>query len=145
VRSAWTAGVRYVDTAPFYSVGQAERAVGDALRDQPRGEWVLSTKVGRLLRPSRSPRPGSSNGTCCRSTSSTTIRTTASCARSRTARSAWAWRASTFSMSTTSIGIGVNERGVQIAAMEWGDWEAFLLVGRYTLLEQAPLEDLLPK
>src|SRR5207237_2118831 len=50
VRAAWEAGVRYVDTAPYYGVGQAERCVGDALRDRPRGEWVLSTKVGRLLR-----------------------------------------------------------------------------------------------
>src|SRR5436189_316950 len=51
VSAAWDAGVRYVDTAPFYGVGQAERCVGDALRDRPRDEWVLSTKVGRLLRP----------------------------------------------------------------------------------------------
>jgi len=51
VAAAWNAGVRYVDTAPFYGVGQAERAVGDATRDHPRDEWVLSTKVGRLLRP----------------------------------------------------------------------------------------------
>ena len=48
--AAWTAGVRYVDTAPFYGVGQGERCVGDALRDHPRDEWVLSTTVGRLLR-----------------------------------------------------------------------------------------------
>ena len=47
---AWAAGVRYVDTAPYYGVGQAERCIEDALRDRPRGEWVLSTKVGRLLR-----------------------------------------------------------------------------------------------
>src|SRR5258708_35816572 len=51
VRAAWEAGVRYVDTAPYYGFGQAERAVGDALRAEPRDEWVLSTKVGRLLRP----------------------------------------------------------------------------------------------
>src|SRR5438067_12525558 len=51
VRAAWAAGVRYVDTAPYYGFGQAERAVGDALRAAPRAEWVLSTKVGRLLRP----------------------------------------------------------------------------------------------
>ena len=51
VAAAWDAGVRYVDTAPFYGVGQAERCVGDALRERPRDEWVLSTKVGRLLRP----------------------------------------------------------------------------------------------
>ena len=48
VAAAWEAGVRYVDTAPFYGVGQAERCVGDALRERPRDEWVLSTKVGRL-------------------------------------------------------------------------------------------------
>jgi D-threo-aldose 1-dehydrogenase len=49
VRAAWAAGVRYVDTAPFYGFGRVERCVGDALRDVPRDEWVLSTKVGRLL------------------------------------------------------------------------------------------------
>src|SRR5262249_40265831 len=54
VRAAWTAGVRYVDTAPYYGFGQAERCVGDALRAVPRDEWVLSTKVGRLLRPQAS-------------------------------------------------------------------------------------------
>src|SRR2546423_1083921 len=44
-----------------------------------------------------------------------------------------------------AIGIGVNEREVLLEAMEWGDWDAFLLAGRYTLLEQAPLDDLLPQ
>ena len=44
-----------------------------------------------------------------------------------------------------AIGIGVNERAVLLEAMDWGAWDAFLLAGRYTLLEQAPLDDLLPK
>ena len=44
-----------------------------------------------------------------------------------------------------AIGIGVNEREVLLEAMEWGQWDAFLLAGRYTLLEQAPLDDLLPR
>jgi D-threo-aldose 1-dehydrogenase len=44
-----------------------------------------------------------------------------------------------------AIGIGVNEREVLLEAMEWGEWDAFLLAGRYTLLEQAPLDDLFPK
>ena len=44
-----------------------------------------------------------------------------------------------------AIGIGVNEREVLLEAMEWGQWDAFLLAGRYTLLEQAPLDDLIPK
>src|SRR4029077_15437991 len=44
-----------------------------------------------------------------------------------------------------AIGIGVNEKEVLLEALEWGEWDAFLLAGRYTLLEQAPLDDLLPK
>lgn len=44
----------------------------------------------------------------------------------------------------TAIGLGVNEKAVLIEAMGFGDWDAFLLAGRYTLLEQAPLDDLLP-
>jgi D-threo-aldose 1-dehydrogenase len=44
-----------------------------------------------------------------------------------------------------AIGIGVNEREVLLEAMDWGDWDAFLLASRYTLLEQDPLNDLLPK
>jgi D-threo-aldose 1-dehydrogenase len=44
-----------------------------------------------------------------------------------------------------AIGIGVNEREVLLEALEWGQWDAFLLAGRYTLLEQAPLDDLMPK
>jgi D-threo-aldose 1-dehydrogenase len=44
-----------------------------------------------------------------------------------------------------AIGIGVNEREVLLEGMEWGACDAFLLAGRYTLLEQAPLNDLLPK
>ena len=44
-----------------------------------------------------------------------------------------------------AFGIGVNEREVLLEALEWGEWDAFLLAGRYTLLEQAPLDDLLPR
>ena len=44
----------------------------------------------------------------------------------------------------SAIGIGVNEKAVLLEAMGWGEWDAFLLAGRYTLLEQAPLDDLLP-
>src|SRR3954466_2338660 len=51
VDTAWDRGVRYFDTAPHYGLGLAERRVGAALRERPRDELVLSTKVGRLLRP----------------------------------------------------------------------------------------------
>ena len=42
------------------------------------------------------------------------------------------------------VGLGVNEREVCLAALERGDWDCFLLAGRYTLLEQDPLDDLFP-
>lgn len=48
---AWHAGLRYFDTAPFYGFGLSERRTGDFLRDKPRGSYILSSKVGRLLRP----------------------------------------------------------------------------------------------
>ena len=51
VATAWDRGVRLFDTAPLYGSGLSERRVGAALRDRPRGELVLSTKVGRLLEP----------------------------------------------------------------------------------------------
>ncbi len=51
--SAWDAGVRYFDTAPWYGRGQSEHRVGRALYRRRRDEFVLSTKVGRVLRASR--------------------------------------------------------------------------------------------
>jgi D-threo-aldose 1-dehydrogenase len=51
VDAAWDAGVRYFDTAPHYGLGLSERRLGAALRRRPRAEYVLSTKVGRLLVP----------------------------------------------------------------------------------------------
>jgi D-threo-aldose 1-dehydrogenase len=51
LEAAWQRGIRHFDTAPFYGFGLAERRLGDFLRGKPRGSYVLSTKVGRLLRP----------------------------------------------------------------------------------------------
>lgn len=48
---AWDAGIRYFDTAPFYGHGLSERRVGDFLQGKTRGDFVLSTKVGRILKP----------------------------------------------------------------------------------------------
>lgn len=47
--AAWEMGIRRFDTAPFYGRGLSERRVGDFLRDKPKTEYVLSTKVGRRL------------------------------------------------------------------------------------------------
>jgi D-threo-aldose 1-dehydrogenase len=49
VRASWDAGIRYFDTAPHYGLGLAERRLGDALRERPRDEYVVSTKIGRML------------------------------------------------------------------------------------------------
>ncbi len=181
VAAAWGAGVRYVDTAPFYGVGQAERAVGDAMRDHPRNEWVLSTKVGRLLQPNPTgehadgrhhPLPFDpvydySYDGIMRSFEDSFQRLGLAridilyvhdigvyqhgpeghpphmkALRESGYRALESLRSSG---AVSAFGIGVNEREVLLEAMEWGQWDAFLLAGRYTLLEQAPLDDLLPK
>jgi D-threo-aldose 1-dehydrogenase len=51
VRSALEAGLTYVDTAPHYGLGLAERRLGRVLAGLPRDRFVVSTKVGRLVRP----------------------------------------------------------------------------------------------
>ncbi|WP_422780937.1 aldo/keto reductase [Plantibacter sp. Mn2098] len=58
VPAAWKAGIRYFDTAPHYGLGVSEERLGEALRDLPRDEYVLSTKVGRVLEPNPDYRPG---------------------------------------------------------------------------------------
>src|SRR5499427_7066980 len=180
IRAAWSAGVRYIDTAPYYGVGQAERCVGDAMREVPRDEWVLSTKVGRLLRPRlapgsderRHPLPFDavydySYDGIMRSFEDSFQRlglaridilyvhdigayqhgVEATAALMKTLRESGCRALESLRRSgeVSAIGIGVNEREVLLEALEWGAWDAFLLAGRYTLLEQAPLDDLLPK
>lgn len=53
IQQSWDAGVRYFDTAPYYGHGLAELRLGHALRWKNRRDYVLSTKVGRLLKPAR--------------------------------------------------------------------------------------------
>lgn len=51
LQAAWDAGIRHFDTAPHYGIGLSERRLGAFLRTKPRDEFILSTKVGRLLDP----------------------------------------------------------------------------------------------
>ncbi len=53
IEAAWNAGVRYYDTSPWYGLGLAERRLGAFLHKQTRSEYVLSSKVGKLLTASR--------------------------------------------------------------------------------------------
>lgn len=49
VEAAWQSGIRYFDTAPLYGAGLAELRLGEALAAHPRDEYLLGTKVGRLI------------------------------------------------------------------------------------------------
>jgi D-threo-aldose 1-dehydrogenase len=181
VAAAWDAGVRYVDTAPFYGVGAAEHRVGDAMRDQDRSAWVLSTKAGRLLRPKTDSAPSAdgrlspmpfevvydySYDGIMRSVEDSYQRLGLAKIDILYVHDIGAYqhgeelnrqhlsvlRDSGYKALdelrrtgvVSAIGIGVNEKEVLIEAQGFGDWDAFLLAGRYTLLEQGPLDDLLP-
>ncbi len=180
IRAAWDAGIRYFDTAPFYGVGAAEHRVGDAMRDRPRNQWILSTKVGRLLRPRRG-QPPTADGShppmpftveydysydgIMRSVEDSYQRLgldqidilfvhdigtyqhgEAAATHTKTLRDS-GYRALTELKSAGRIrafGIGVNEKEILLECLAC-DWDVFLLAGRYTLLEQSPLDDLLPE
>lgn len=176
--TAWANGFRYFDTAPHYGQGLSERRVGDALRGS--SDYVLSTKVGRLLRPAEyaSERHGfissmpfdieydySYEGIM-RSFEDSLQRlgldridilymhdigpVTHGDEDDRLFPIAMdgGYRAMDElrrSGRVSAIGLGVNEFEVCERALEYGDWDCFLLAGRYTLLEQMSLDTFLPK
>jgi D-threo-aldose 1-dehydrogenase len=53
LEAAWTAGVRYYDVSPWYGLGLAERRFGSFLHNKKRSEFVISSKVGKLLKASK--------------------------------------------------------------------------------------------
>jgi D-threo-aldose 1-dehydrogenase len=53
LEAAWSAGVRYYDTSPWYGLGLCERRFGNFLHTKDRSDYVLSSKVGKLLKASR--------------------------------------------------------------------------------------------
>ena len=53
IEAAWSAGIRYYDMAPWYGLGLAERRYGNFLHNHERSEYILSTKVGKLLKASK--------------------------------------------------------------------------------------------
>src|ERR1700723_819375 len=53
IEAAWNAGVRYYDMAPWYGLGLAERRYGNFLHNKTRTEYVVSSKVGKLLKASK--------------------------------------------------------------------------------------------
>ena len=55
LEAAWEAGIRYFDTSPYYGHGKSELRFGHFLRQRSRNDFVLSTKVGRVLRAPHNP------------------------------------------------------------------------------------------
>jgi D-threo-aldose 1-dehydrogenase len=181
IERAWGAGMRYFDTAPLYGHGLSELRLGQALRWKRRQDYVLSSKVGRLLHPA--PRKSidfapwvdaapfalefdySYDGTM-RSLDDTLQRMAIEridiafihdCdvfthgpkqqkiyfkeAMEGSYRALLKLREEGV---VKAIGFGVNEWQVCHEALKRGDFDCFLLAGRYTLLEQESLDEFLP-
>jgi D-threo-aldose 1-dehydrogenase len=51
MQGAWDAGIRYFDTSPWYGLGQSERRMGNFLHGKDKKDYVISSKVGRLMHP----------------------------------------------------------------------------------------------
>ncbi|WP_020660508.1 aldo/keto reductase [Amycolatopsis benzoatilytica] len=180
VDQAWELGIRYYDTAPLYGHGLSEYRLGHALRERPRQEFFLSTKVGRVLRPAApgtfdsglwtDPAPFAvtydySYDGVLRSVEDSLQRLlvdrvdilllhdidryTHGDAQPDMFETAMTGGARALERLrdegvTKAIGVGVNEADVCAEALRRMDADCALLAGRYTLLEQEPLDDLLP-
>jgi D-threo-aldose 1-dehydrogenase len=181
VQHAWKAGMRYFDTAPAYGHGLSELRLGQSLRWKPRDDFVVSSKVGRLLKPA--PRANidfkpwvnaapfvvsfdySYDGAM-RSIDDTLQRmaieridiafihdcdvfTHGAAQQKIYFKQAMegAYKALLKLRDegvVQAIGVGVNEWRVCHEALRQGDFDCFLLAGRYTLLEQESLDEFLP-
>ena len=53
LEAAWSAGVRYYDVSPWYGLGLAERRFGYFLHNKKRSDYIISSKVGKLLKASK--------------------------------------------------------------------------------------------
>lgn len=173
VHAAWSAGVRYFDTAPHYGLGLSERRLGAALSHYPRDEYVLSTKVGRVLVPSPETadsmddegflvpattrrRWDFSRDGILRSVADSLERTGAErfdVVYLHDPDEHWA-EASTSGMDALvelrdqgvvqAIGVGMNQSRMPMDFIKRCDIDVVMLANRFTLLEQGPLDDLLP-
>ena len=181
---AWDSGLRYFDTAPLYGLGLSETRLNRFLRGKPRDEYILSTKVGRLMRPcSSQDRTGlgkwfdvpqrqehydySYDGIM-RSFEFSFERLGVSridilyvhdlCVFTHGSKQKSDERVTEFfekkgydallslrdQNAISAIGGGINEWEVCQCLAEKGDFDLFLLAGRYTLLEQEALDSFLP-
>ena len=172
VQRALARGVGLFDVAPYYGNGRAERRLGKALRDVPRSDYRLVTKVGRIVTADDEDRPNSwqppfdyTYDGVMRSYETSQRRlgvekveavllhdigsVTHGERHPELFRAAMdgGYRALSELKAAgmvAAIGIGVNEWQVLEEAMGVADFDVFLLAGRYTLLEQTALDSFLP-
>ncbi|MFC8342317.1 aldo/keto reductase [Streptomyces sp. NPDC057280] len=172
IEAAWDAGVRYFDTAPHYGLGLSERRLGAALRDRPRDEYVISSKVGRLLVPNEHPTGVDDQGFVVRDD----LRRQWDFSRDGVLRSLEAtlertgldridvvylhdpddhWQqAADEAMPALAdlrdqgvigaIGAGMNQSAMLARFLRETAADVVMLAGRYTLLDQSALDDVLP-
>jgi D-threo-aldose 1-dehydrogenase len=172
VDAAWSLGIRYFDTAPHYGLGLSERRLGDAVRGRPRHEYVLSTKVGRVLEPIPQPAGTDTAGFAVPAThtrvwdfSRDGIRRSLDESLARLGLDRvdivylhdpddhWDDVLETGYPALDelraegvvgAIGAGMNQSGMLARLVRAADVDVVMLAGRYTLLEQDALDDLLP-
>jgi D-threo-aldose 1-dehydrogenase len=169
VNRGWELGLRWFDTAPFYGSGLAEMRLGRALRSRPREEYVLATKVGRLLVPGED-----AGGRFW--VESSGLRPVFDYSYEATRRSLAesldrlgldrvdvlhihdanehyreaiegcypALADLRAEGAIRAVSVGMNESAMLVDFARAGDFDCFLLAGRYTLLDQSGLADLLP-
>ncbi len=171
IERAWDAGVRFFDTAPLYGHGLAETRLGKVLRQKPRGEFTLASKVGRLLRADALPEPGQSwRGTppvnpvfdfsydgVMRSFEESLVRLGLERIdilhihdpdHHHDEAITGAYRALDRLRADGAIGAvsaGMNQAEMLTRFAREADFDCFLLAGRYTLLDQVALKELLPE
>ncbi|MFE7216270.1 aldo/keto reductase [Streptomyces sp. NPDC057611] len=172
VTAAWDAGVRYFDTAPHYGLGLSERRLGAALRDHPRDEYTLSTKVGRLLEPADTDGTDLAAGFAVPATHRRVWDFSAEGVRRSLADSLERLGLDRIDIAylhdpddhaeqaleeaypelerlrgegvLDAIGVGMNQAELLTRFILETDVDAVLLAGRYSLLDQRGLVDLLP-
>jgi D-threo-aldose 1-dehydrogenase len=171
IEQAWNSGIRSFDTAPLYGHGLAEIRVGKALKNKPRDDFTLATKVGRLLRADVPPEPGQSfrgtppvNPTFDFSYDGVMRSVEESLERLGLERIDilhihdpddhyeealhGAYRALDRLRSDgiiRAVGAGMNQAEMLTRFAREANFDCFLLAGRYTLLDQVALNELLPE
>ncbi|HEY5454091.1 MAG TPA: aldo/keto reductase [Acidothermaceae bacterium] len=173
VVAAWDGGVRYFDTAPHYGLGLSERRLGPALQQYARDDFVISTKVGRLLEPrDRDTSESDDEGFAVPATHRRVWDFSRDGVRRSVDQSLTRLRLDRIDLlylhdpddhwqqaveegfpalaqlrdegAVRAIGAGMNQSAMLAAFVRETDIDIVMLAGRYTLLDQSALDELLP-